>query len=175
VFGLTTLGVVHTAVSLVAVSAGLVELVRHGAISPARRTGRIYVAATLFTCITGFGIFQHGGFGKPHALGVITLVVVAVAELARRTTRFGRASEYVATLLYTLTYFFHMVPGITESLTRLPGGKPLASGPDDPLVLRWVGVSLALFVVGAALQVVALRARRRREAAARTEPRAAST
>jgi hypothetical protein len=175
VFGLTTLGVVHTALSLVAVGAGLVELVRHGAISPARRTGRIFVNATVLTCVTGFGIFQHGGFGKPHALGVITLVVLVVAALVPRMRWFGRAAPYVETLLYTLTYFFHMVPGITESLTRLPNGKPLASGPDDPLVLRWVGVSLALFVVGAALQVVALRARRRREAAARTEPRAAAT
>jgi len=37
VFGLTTLGVVHTAVSVVAVGSGLVELARHGAITPARR------------------------------------------------------------------------------------------------------------------------------------------
>ena len=129
----------------------------------------------MLTCVTGFGIFQHGGFGKPHALGVITLVVLVVAALVPRMRWFGRAAPYVETLLYTFTYFFHMVPGITESLTRLPNGKPLASGPDDPLVLRWVGVSLALFVVGAALQVVALRSRRRREAAARTEPRAAAT
>ena len=174
-FGLTTLGVVHTAISVVAVGTGLVELARHGAITPARRAGRIYINATVLTCVSGFGIFQHGGFGKPHALGVITLVVLVVAALAPRTRWFGRAAPYVETLLYTLTFFFHLVPGITESLTRLPDGKPLASGPDDPLVLRWVGVSLALFVVGAALQVVALRARRRREAAARTEPRAAST
>ena len=160
-FGLTTLGVVHTALSLVAVGAGVVELVRHGAISPARRTGRIFVYATVLTCVTGFGFFQHGGFGKPHALCVITLVVLVVAALAPRMSWFGRAAPYVETLLYTLTFFFHMVPGITESLTRLPNGKPLASGPDDPLVLRWVGVSLVLFVVGAALQVVALRARRR--------------
>ena len=84
-FGLTTLGVVHTAISVVAVGAGLVELARHSAITPARRTDRIYINATVLTCVSGFGIFQHGGFGKPHALGVITLVVLVVAALAPRT------------------------------------------------------------------------------------------
>ena len=173
-FGLTPLGTIHTAISLVALVAGVIALVRDKEIVARSTLGKTYIWATVLTCLTGFGIFQHGGFGKPHALGVITLVVLVVAALAPRTRWFGRAAPYVETLLYSLTFFFHMVPGITESLTRLPDGRPLASSPDDPLVLRWVGVSLALFVVGAALQVVALRARRRRAATARTEPRDAS-
>jgi hypothetical protein len=37
----------------------------------------VYIWTTVLTCLTGFGIFQHGGFGKPHALGVITLLVLA--------------------------------------------------------------------------------------------------
>ncbi len=36
---------------------------------------------TILTCVTGFGIFQHGGFGKAHMLGIITLVVLAIAWL----------------------------------------------------------------------------------------------
>ena len=71
-YGLTPLGIVHTAISLVAVAAGLVSLFRYREISPATRAGRAYVIATVLTCLTGFGIFQHGGFGKPHVLGVVT-------------------------------------------------------------------------------------------------------
>ena len=68
-FGLTQLGVIHTAVSLIAVGAGLIALFRDKEISPRNGVGKIYIIATILTCLTGFGIFQHGGFGKPHALG----------------------------------------------------------------------------------------------------------
>jgi uncharacterized membrane protein len=78
-FGLTPLGVVHTAMSLVAVAAGFIALVRDRRISPGNMLGKVYVIATALTCLTGFGIFQHGGFGKPHVLGIITLVVLGVA------------------------------------------------------------------------------------------------
>ena len=73
-FGLTRLGVIHTLISLVAAAAGLIALLRDKLISPRNRTGMVYIVATVLTCLTGFGIFQHGGFGKPHILGIITLV-----------------------------------------------------------------------------------------------------
>jgi uncharacterized membrane protein len=74
--GLTPLGTFHTAISLIAVVAGFIALVRDKEISPKNLVGKIYVITTVITCLTGFGIFQHGGFGKPHVLGIITLVVV---------------------------------------------------------------------------------------------------
>ncbi|TMG93658.1 MAG: hypothetical protein E6H72_04325, partial [Betaproteobacteria bacterium] len=78
-FGLTPLGVIHTAISLIAVAAGLIALIRDKEISPRNMLGKTYVITTVITCLTGFGIFQHGGFGKPHTLGIITLIVLAVA------------------------------------------------------------------------------------------------
>ena len=40
-FGLTSLGLVHTAISLVAVAAGFVALCRDGRITPANRLGQV--------------------------------------------------------------------------------------------------------------------------------------
>jgi uncharacterized membrane protein len=70
---------VHTVISLVAVAAGVVALVRYGEINSRITSGRIYLIMTVLTCLTGFFIFQHGGFGKPHALGILTLLVMAIA------------------------------------------------------------------------------------------------
>lgn len=78
--GLTSLGIFHTAIGLIAIAAGAVALIRDKAIDPARRVGQVYLSTTLITVLTGFGIFQHGGFGKPHALGVLTLLVLALAD-----------------------------------------------------------------------------------------------
>ena len=55
--GLTTLGVIHTAISLIAVAAGFIALIRDKEISPRNRVGQVYVIMTVLTCLTGFGIF----------------------------------------------------------------------------------------------------------------------
>jgi uncharacterized membrane protein len=165
-FGLTSLGIVHTAISLVAVAAAVVAVLRYKEIPPGTRVGQVYIWTTVLTCLTGFGIFQHGGFGKPHALGILTLIVLAIAAVAGRTALFGRASKYVETLCYTLTFFFHMIPGFTESLTRLPAGSPVFSGPDDPGLQPVIGVVFVVFVVGMVLQVLRLRGAGRAPAAA---------
>ena len=106
----------------------------------------------------GFGIFQHGGFGKPHALGIITLVVLGVAALAGNTKIFGRASRYVETISYSATFLFHLIPGVTETTTRLPPGAPLLSSPDAPELQVASGVLFVLFLIGAALQARRLHA-----------------
>src|SRR5262245_6619602 len=123
--GLTTLGTFHTAISLIALGAGIVALFRYKEISPRTRAGLIYVITTVIVCLTGFGIFQHGGFGKPHILGIITLAVLALAAIAGYTRLFGRLSPYVETVSYSATFFFHMIPTITEGSNRLPPGAPL--------------------------------------------------
>jgi uncharacterized membrane protein len=116
---LTTLGVFHTAISLIAVIAGLVCLVRDKEISPRNRLGQIYVITTVITCLTSFGIFHYGGFNKAHALGIITLVVLGVAAVAAYSKLFGRASHYVETVSYSATFLLNLKPGITETSTRL--------------------------------------------------------
>jgi len=138
-FGLTNLGIVHTAISLVAVAAGFLAVFRYKEIPPRTRLGQTYIVTTVLTCLTGFPIFQHGGFGPPHALGIITLFVLAVAWLAGNSRLFGRLGRYIETLSYSLTLFFHMIPAFTETSTRLPAGAPLASGPADPNLRMAIG------------------------------------
>ena len=155
-FGLTTLGAVHTAISLIALAAGIAAFVRHGAISLRSRAGQAYVVTTVLTCLTGFGIFQRGGFNEAHVLGIVTLVVLAVAAAAGRD-QFGRFSRYIETVGYSATFFFHMIPAFTETGSRLPVGAPLVSGPDDPNLQAAVGVAFLVFLAGALVQVRRLR------------------
>ena len=156
-FGLTSLGIFHTAISLVALAAGLTALARTGAISMRTGVGKLYVWTTALTCITGFGIFQHGGFGKPHLLGVITLLTLGVAWAAGKGMVFGRLSPYVEAVAYSLTVFFHFVPALAETLTRLPLGGPLLDSPEDPVLQGLDAFLFLLFLIGATLQVRELR------------------
>ena len=156
--GLTTLGVFHTAISLIAVAAGFIALVRDKEISWRNGVGKLYVITTVITCVTGFGIFQHGGFGKPHALGIVTLVALVVAGIAGYSRVFGHASRYVETVSYSATFFFHWIPAIAETTTRWPPGAPIFPNAEAPGLQAIDAVLFVLFLVGAALQVRRLRA-----------------
>ncbi len=157
-FGLTTLGTVHTAIGLVALIAGAWALTRDKAIGPDTTLGKVFIWTTVLTCLTGFFIFQRGGFGPPHVLGILTLVVLGVAAVARRW--FGRAGPYVQTLALSFSFFLHFIPGTTETFTRLPQDAPLFSGPEDPALAKTIGVLFLIFLVGAWLQVRRMRAGR---------------
>ena len=158
-FGLTTLGLVHTIISLFAVAAGFVALIRDGKITWDNALGKFYVITTVLVSLTGFGIFQHGGFGKPHALGILTLIVLAIAFATGKGSPFGKFAPYLQIICYSMTFFFHWVPAITETSTRLPLDAPLASSPDDPRIQAAIGVCLVLFIIGTTLQIVMLRKR----------------
>lgn len=155
--GLTNLGVIHTAIALVAVLAALVCFFRYGGISLRTTAGKTYVYLTVLTCLTGFPIMQHGGFGKPHALGVVTLIVLATAAAAGRGSVFGRLSPYVETVGYSATVFFHMIPAIAEGGTRLPPSDPFLDHPEAPVALALTGMFFLIFLIGAIYQVWRLR------------------
>lgn len=145
--GITPFGLFHTAVSLVSLFAGLYALARHGDIRYARRGGRIYLWVTVVTCTTGFFIVRHGGFSEAHALGIATLVVLAFAWVAERGAADYGPRRVVAALAYTLTVFFHFIPGYNETLVRIPVGAPLINGPRDPFLLMLVGITFGVFAL----------------------------
>lgn len=156
--GLTNLGIIHTAISLVALFSGLTSLIRYQNISSRNQTGKLYIFTTVLTCLTGFGIYQHGGFGAPHVLGIITLVVLGIAAGAERLSWFGSAARYVAVISYSATFLFHWIPTITETSTRLPIGAPLITNRDGPELQTASGILFLLFIIGATLQSLKLRA-----------------
>jgi hypothetical protein len=120
----------------------------------------MFLAGTIVSCLTGFGIFQHGGFGKPHALGIMTLVVLAIALAAEYSPVLGRASRYVATLGYSTAFFLHFIPATAETLTRLPPAAPVAPNADAPQVQMIIGAFFVVYLIGITLQVLRLRATR---------------
>jgi len=157
--GVTQLGLLHTAISLVALAAGFVALWQSREISSTTRSGRIFVIGTVLSCVTSFGIFRHGGFGNPHILAVIALLVVGIALLAEHRRPFGRASRYVRIVGYSLALFLHFIPGTVETLTRLPAGAPYLAGPEDPKAQPILGFFFLVFLIGSTLQILLARAR----------------
>ena len=158
--GLTSLGIFHTAIALIALFSGFGALFRYREISPSNGLGLIYLVTTFTSAATGLGIFRHGGFGPPHILSIMTLVALSIGLVASKTQVFGRASRIVQALSFSSTFLFHMIPGFTESLTRLPVGSPLLPSAEAPEFKIIYGVLLVIFGSGLFLQLRWLRRQR---------------
>lgn len=151
--GLSPFGQFHTVVSLLAMAAAVAALWRYREISLASRAGQLFVLLTVASCVTGLFLFRRGSFGPPHALAVLTLAVLGGAVIAERWARLGRWSRLLAVPGFSLCFFFHFIPGFTETLTRLPADRPFASSAEDPRLALLVGTTFVLFLVGIALQL----------------------
>ena len=154
---LTPLGEFHTVFGLAALFFGFFALIRDKEISPRNRVGQIYVGTTFITAVTALGIYQHGGFGFQHVLALLTLVGLAMGILAMLTGFFGVASRYVQAISFSTTILIHLLPGVTEVLTRLPPGNPLVTSYSAPALKVALLVTLVAFLVGVTLQIRWLR------------------
>jgi hypothetical protein len=158
---LTTLGIVHTAASLLALGSGFAALARYKEILPTTRLGQVYLFTTLITAASALGIFQHGGIGPGHALAIVTLLALGTGTVAATTHLFGGFSRYVQAAGYSSTILFHLVPGFTEALTRLPFDAPVLPSAHAPEFKAIYAVLAAIFAVAFAVQVRWLRRQRK--------------
>jgi uncharacterized membrane protein len=161
---ITAFGALHTAIAIIGVLAGFAALIRHRRIALDTTAGTVFFWFTAAAAFTGLFIFRHGGFGVPHVLSLLTLVVLAAAWFAERRAGFGRLSPYAAVLFNLTALFFHFIPASVETLSRLPLGAPFASGPEDPALFGPIGAAFVAYLVGAAWQILRVRGASRRAA-----------
>jgi uncharacterized membrane protein len=156
---LSILGIIHTAISILALLVALFALFRDGKIDPANGRGKLYILLTVVTCITGFPIMRFGHLTPGHYLAIIILVLLPIGIYAGRI--FGKAGDYMQVIIMSITLFFSFIPAIVESLTRLPIAHPLAAGPNDPLVQKAQLILVILFSAGVTYQLIKLNAKRK--------------
>ena len=147
------LGWFHTVLGVGAVVSGFYTLIKYRIISTEQRSGKLYALLTLVVAGTALGIYNQGGFGVAHILGVLTLIALAGGYIMERYKWFGSFSKYFQALGYTSTLLFHMIPAITDFLRRLPLGDPFVDSFDDPLVLGFHKAFLLIYLVGLATQM----------------------
>lgn len=57
---LSTLGIIHTAISVLALIFAFTALFIEGKINPRTNTGKYYLVATVLACVTSFGLSLNG-------------------------------------------------------------------------------------------------------------------
>lgn len=158
---LSTLGIVHTAISILALIFGFLSLFANGFITPGTKAGKLYIWLTVITCLTGFPIMRSGHPSPGHFLGIIILVLLPLASYAPSIKLFGQKWRYIQVIILTTTLYLSLVPAFTETLIRVPLDHPYATSPDDP-ALKPVMLALTVaFLAVVIFQIFKLRSRSR--------------
>ncbi len=82
IFGMTTFTFVHVLLSLIGIFSGFVVV--FGLLVAKRLDGwtALFLASTVLTSVTGF-LFPFHGFLPSHGVGILSLLVLAIASFAR--------------------------------------------------------------------------------------------
>jgi hypothetical protein len=150
--GLSTLGIFHTAVGVIAIVAAIVSYIKYGKINLAEPSGKIYFYGTVITCLTALGISKHGGFNPGHVFSLLIAILALVAYFLYFRKKGNTRSRYFENFLLSFSFFLSWIPTVNETLTRIPIGHPLAKAPTDPIIGKTLLVLLVLFIVGSIYQ-----------------------
>ncbi len=150
--GLSALGIFHTIIGIVAIFAAAYGFIKDGKIDLGKKTGKVYFYFTLITSLTALGLSSVKGVNPGHILALLIVILIAVAYFLFAKKPGNNKARYIETFSLTFSFLLSMIPTANETLTRLPAGHPLASGPEDPLIAKTLLIFFILFVAGSVLQ-----------------------
>jgi hypothetical protein len=143
---LSTFTLVHVLISLVGIASGLVVL--YGLLSAKRLDGwtSLFLITTVLTSVTGFGFpFDH--LLPSHKVGIISLVLLAIAILARYGLHMAGAWRWIYVVTAVMSLYLNVFVLVVQGFEKLPALKALAPTQSEPPFLVAQLLVLALFIV----------------------------
>jgi len=143
----------HVAISLIAIACGVVVTI--GLWRARRMPGwtAVFLVTTIATSVTGF-FFHSKSFGAPHVVGVISLVILALALVALYGYRLAGAWRWIYVAGALAAFYLNVFVAVVQAFQKLTLLKTLApTGSEPPFAITQLLV-LAGFI---ALGVVAAR------------------
>ena len=139
---------VHVILSLVGIAAGLVVMFGFLTARIFPLWNRIFLATTIATSATGF-LFPFGGITPGIVIGVVSLVVLALAIVALRK---GWTRTYMITA--AIAEFFNVLVLIVQSFQKVPALHVYAPTGKEPVVGVCQLIVLLVFIT---VTVIAVR------------------
>ena len=149
---LATFTLVHVLISLVGIAAGLIvieRLLRNRALG---LSNTIFLVTTIATSVTGF-LFPFKAFTPAHAVGIISLVILAVSLFALYAQHLAGPWRWVYVVTAIVAQWFNVFVLIVQSFQKIPSLKTLAPTQSEPPFQIAQGAALVLLVVLAILAV----------------------
>lgn len=138
----------HVIVSLIGIVSGL--LVAYGLVTgrPLPAWTALFLVTTILTSATGFPLAPYG-FDPPRALGIISLVLLALAVLALYGLRLAGPWRWIYVVTATAALYFNVFVGIVQAFGKLPPLQALApTQTEGPFVVAQLVALVAFIAIG---------------------------
>jgi hypothetical protein len=138
--------IIHVLISLVGIFTGLIVL--FGMLAGKRLDGwtKWFLVTTVLTSVTGF-FFPFHGFTPAIGLGIISLLVLAIAIYARYPRQLAGHWRWIYVVGAVISLYFNVFVGIVQSFEKIPALTAMApTQTEPPFKLTQLAV-LALFIV----------------------------
>ena len=147
IFGMTlsTFTTVHVVLSLLGIFSGFVVLI--GLLGGKRLGGltALFLVSTVLTSVTGF-LFPVDHFLPSHGVGIISLVVLAVAILARYAFHLVGTWRWIYVVAAVVALYLNVFVLIAQAFLKVPALKAMAPTQSEPPFLIAQLVVMALFI-----------------------------
>ena len=145
---LETFTIVHVIISLIGIAAGFVVLFGLLKGHPNGAWTALFLATTVLTSITGF-MFPFAKFLPSHGVGVISLVVLAVALYALYGAKLAGSWRRVYVVAAVSALYFNVFVLVVQAFLKVPALHALApNGSEPPFAIAQGSVLLAFVVLG---------------------------
>jgi hypothetical protein len=136
----------HVLISLVGIGSGLIVMFGFLTGRQLNRMTVIFLVTTVLTSVTGFGFpFDH--LLPSHIVGIISLVVLAVAIPARYVFHLAGAWRWIYVVTAAVALYLNIFVLIVQLFEKVPALKALAPTQKEPPFLVVQLVVMAIFVV----------------------------
>jgi hypothetical protein len=145
ILGMTTFTFVHVLLSLIGIFAGIIVMI--GMFGAKRLEGwtALFLATTVATSLTGFLLPAHG-FMPSHGVGILSLVVLAVAILARYSFHLAGGWRWTYVISAMIALYLNVFVLVAQAFQKVPALKEMAPTQSEPPFLVAQLVVMALFV-----------------------------
>lgn len=154
-FAIATLTIVHVVISLVGIASGAV--VTYGLVTGKRldRWTALFLATTVATSATGF-LFPVDRFLPSHAIGILSLVLLAVAIAARYSKHLAGRWNTVYIVTALASQYLNVFVLVVQAFLKVPALKALApTQTEPPFAIAQAVVLLGFITVGVVATVKA--------------------
>jgi uncharacterized membrane protein SirB2 len=142
----STFTLLHVLISLAGIASGFIVV--YG-LSTGKRLDSwtaIFLTTTVLTSLTGF-LFPVEHLLPSHVVGVISLVVLAVAILARYPLRLAGPWRWIYVVCALFALYLNCFVAVVQSFLKVAGLKALAPTQKEPPFLIAQLALIALFIV----------------------------
>ena len=143
---------IQVILSLIGILAGLAVFAEMVAAKRLDGWNVVFLVTTILTSVTGF--FFHSPFGPAHVIGIISLVILAIALVALFGRRLAGAWRVIYVITALLALYLNVFVCVIQAFQKVSFLQALAPTQSEPPLLVVQGVVVLAFLI---LGLLALR------------------